>query len=76
MDLFNRQWSTYRQIVDHDLMEHRALSAELGNALTSYLQQRQAKAGAGGAMGTRISPWWTSVAAISPCWPPCCVNCR
>jgi predicted TPR repeat methyltransferase len=46
MDLFNRQWSTYRQIVDHDLMEHRALSAVLGNALTSYLQQRQAKAGA------------------------------
>ena len=46
MDLFNRQWSTYRQIVDHDLMEHRALSAELAKALNSYLQQRQAKAGA------------------------------
>ena len=41
MDLFNRQWSTYRQIVDHDLMEHRALSAVLGNALTNYLQRRQ-----------------------------------
>jgi cyclopropane fatty-acyl-phospholipid synthase-like methyltransferase len=47
MDLFNRQWSTYRQIVDHDLMEHRALSAELAKALNSYLQRRQAKAEAG-----------------------------
>jgi predicted TPR repeat methyltransferase len=51
MDLFNRQWSTYRQIVDHDLMEHRALSAELAKALNSYLQQRQAKAEAGAING-------------------------
>jgi len=51
MDLFNRQWSTYRQIVDHDLMEHRALSAELTKALNSYLQRRQAKAEAGGING-------------------------
>ena len=51
MDLFNRQWSTYRQIVDHDLMEHRALSAELAKSLNSYLQQRQAKAEAGAING-------------------------
>lgn len=30
MDFFDRQWSTYRAVVDHDLMQHRALTAALG----------------------------------------------
>jgi hypothetical protein len=33
MDFFDRQWSTYRAVVDHDLMQHRALTAALGQAL-------------------------------------------
>jgi predicted TPR repeat methyltransferase len=56
MDLFNRQWSTYRQIVDHDLMEHRALSAELAKALNSYLQRRQTTPVPAGAAAAMAAP--------------------
>lgn len=72
MDLFNRQWSTYRQIVDHNLMEHRALSAELAKALNSYLQQRQVKAEAGGNNGNpNLAMVDLGCGDLAP-WPPSC----
>lgn len=40
MDLFERQWSTYRRVVDHDLMEHKALSAAITAAIEGWLAQR------------------------------------
>ncbi len=42
MDFFDRQWSTYRAVVDHDLMQHRALTAALGEALEAWLAARPA----------------------------------
>jgi SAM-dependent methyltransferase len=42
MDFFDRQWSTYRAVVDHDLMQHRALTAALGQALEAWLAARPA----------------------------------
>lgn len=36
MDLFERQWDTYRSIVDHDWMEHRGLTEASANALRSW----------------------------------------
>ncbi len=40
MDFFDRQWSTYRRVVDHDLMEHQALSAATTAAIEGWLAQR------------------------------------
>jgi SAM-dependent methyltransferase len=40
MDFFDRQWSTYRRVVDNDLMEHQALSAATAAALEGWLAQR------------------------------------
>ena len=40
MDLFNRQWSSYRAIVEHDLMEHRSVADATAAALTGWLAQR------------------------------------
>lgn len=37
MDLVERQWDTYRSVVDHDWMEHRELSAACGGALEAWL---------------------------------------
>lgn len=31
MDLFERQWQTYRSVVDHDWMEHRGITAAWKN---------------------------------------------
>jgi SAM-dependent methyltransferase len=42
MDFFDRQWSTYRAVVDHDLMQHRALTAALGQALETWVAARPA----------------------------------
>jgi SAM-dependent methyltransferase len=44
MDFFDRQWATYRAVVDHDLMQHRALTAALGEALEAWLAARPAGA--------------------------------
>jgi SAM-dependent methyltransferase len=44
MDLFDRQWSTYRAVVDHDLMQHRALTAALTQAVEAWLAARPAGA--------------------------------
>jgi cyclopropane fatty-acyl-phospholipid synthase-like methyltransferase len=38
MDLFNRQWATYRQVVDQDLMEHRALSTAVAKAIDTWME--------------------------------------
>jgi len=40
MDLFERQWSSYRAIVDHNLMEHREVAAATAAALEDWLMQR------------------------------------
>lgn len=37
MDLFERQWQTYRSVVDHDWMEHRAVAAACGDTLAAWL---------------------------------------
>ncbi len=42
MDFFDRQWSTYRAVVDHDLMQHRALTVALTEAVEAWLAARPA----------------------------------
>lgn len=44
MDLFERQWSSYRAVLEHDLMEHRAVAAATEAALRGWLAQRPAEA--------------------------------
>jgi predicted TPR repeat methyltransferase len=40
MDFFDRQWSSYRAIVEHDLMEHRAVAAATAAAIERWLTAR------------------------------------
>ncbi len=40
MDFFERQWSSYRAIVEHDLMEHRAVAAATAVAIDAWLAAR------------------------------------
>lgn len=42
--LFERQWTTYRTVVSHDLMEHRALAGATAAALDRWLAARPAPA--------------------------------
>jgi predicted TPR repeat methyltransferase len=42
MDFFDRQWSSYRAIVEHNLMEHRQVAEATGAALEGWLGQRPA----------------------------------
>jgi len=49
MDLFDRQWATYRAVVDHDLMQHRSLTAAVSQALEAWLAGRPT-----GAPGPRL----------------------
>jgi len=44
MDFFERQWSSYRAVVEHDLMEHRAAAAAVAKALEHWFGQRPAEA--------------------------------
>ncbi len=44
MDFFDRQWRSYRAIVDHDLMEHRAVAASTAAAVEPWLEARPAGA--------------------------------
>jgi ubiquinone/menaquinone biosynthesis C-methylase UbiE len=44
MDFFSQQWATYRAVVSHDLMEHRAVAKATANALEGWLAQRSAAA--------------------------------
>ncbi len=37
MELFTDQWSTYRSVVDHDLMEHRALRGAFERVLDQFV---------------------------------------
>lgn len=37
MNLFERQWQTYRSVVDHDWMEHRGITASCSQALGSWM---------------------------------------
>lgn len=46
MEFFDRQWATYRAVVDADLMEHRALSAATAEALRNHCAQRPSHQGA------------------------------
>lgn len=39
-DLFNRQWSTYRTMVEHNLMEHRPVAEAVGRELAAWLAAR------------------------------------
>ncbi|MEB3263318.1 MAG: class I SAM-dependent methyltransferase [Synechococcus sp.] len=40
LDLFRQQWATYRTVVDHDLMEHAALSRATAAELQRWLAAR------------------------------------
>ncbi len=44
MEFFNRQWASYRAIVEHDLMEHRSVAAATSRALEGWLAERDAEA--------------------------------
>jgi predicted TPR repeat methyltransferase len=44
MDFFDRQWSTYRAVLEADLMEHRGLAQAIESTLNHHLSQRQASA--------------------------------
>ncbi len=44
MDLFDRQWATYRAVVDHDLMQHLSMTAAVRQALEAWLAERPAGA--------------------------------
>ena len=45
MDLFDRQWATYRTVVDHDLMEHRQLTGAIQAAIQAWLDGRDGGTG-------------------------------
>jgi len=40
MEFFEQQWTSYRAIVDHDLMEHRALTAAVAKEVDQWLAAR------------------------------------
>lgn len=40
MTFFSRHWSTYRQVLEHDLMEHGALTAALTQTIDTWLALR------------------------------------
>ena len=40
MEFFEQQWTSYRAIVDHDLMEHRALTAAVAKEVDQWLASR------------------------------------
>jgi predicted TPR repeat methyltransferase len=44
MDFFQRQWSSYRAIVEHDLMEHRSVADATAQAIEGWLAARAPEA--------------------------------
>ncbi len=44
LDFFERQWSTYRAVLSHDLMEHRAVEEATATALEHWLMGRRPEA--------------------------------
>ena len=45
MDLFERQWQTYRSVVDHDWMEHRSITAAGAEAFRSWMTEHPERHG-------------------------------
>lgn len=45
MDFFERQWGSYRAIVERDLMEHQAVATATATAIDTWLAARPADAG-------------------------------
>lgn len=45
MDLFERQWQTYRRVVDNDWMEHRGVTAAAAAALRSWTDRHPERSG-------------------------------
>ncbi len=45
MDLFESQWQTYRDVVDHDWMEHRGLTAACADALQDWVVEHPDRSG-------------------------------
>ena len=46
MDFFERQWASYRAIVEHDLMEHQAVAQATAAAIDAWLAARPSAAAA------------------------------
>lgn len=44
MDLFDKQWASYRQVVDHNLMEHREVAQASAAVLEAWLAARGSSA--------------------------------
>jgi SAM-dependent methyltransferase len=44
MDFFERQWGSYRAVVEHNLMEHRAVASATAKAIDAWLATRPADA--------------------------------
>ena len=64
MEFFEQQWTSYRAIVDHDLMEHRALTAAVAQVVDQWLAQRPAGAPAPGPI--RSHPECVPAAGLQP----------
>jgi ubiquinone/menaquinone biosynthesis C-methylase UbiE len=45
MDFFAQQWRTYREIVDHDWMEHRGITTAAAEALRSWMEHHPERRG-------------------------------
>jgi predicted TPR repeat methyltransferase len=45
MDFFEQQWRIYREIVDHDWMEHRGITTAATEALRSWMEQHPERRG-------------------------------
>lgn len=45
MEFFERQWRTYREIVDHDWMEHRGITTAVTDALRSWMDRHPERCG-------------------------------
>ena len=41
MSLFEQQWQTYRTVLDHDSMEHRAVADATASAFRGWCNQRR-----------------------------------
>jgi len=62
MDLFENQWASYRAVVEHDLMEHRALAVASAEAIDGWLARRPA----GGALPRLVDLGCGDLALLAP----------
>mgnify|MGYP003337045395 CR=1 FL=1 len=71
MDFFDRQWRSYRAIVDHDLMEHRAVAEagvigkpddERGMIVKAFVVLKPGRQASGDELRQHLAPgfakWW------------------